>query len=59
VTELRVPADGSRIRRKNATYDVLPGGGFIMLRGDADRVNLTVMVNWLTEINRRERTANR
>jgi Tol biopolymer transport system component len=38
----------------NATnYDVLPGGGFIMLRGDGDRANLAVLVNWLTEIRRR------
>jgi hypothetical protein len=31
-------------------YDVLPGGGFVMLRslGEDD---LTVMVNWTTEIN--------
>lgn len=42
----------------NATnYDVLPGGGFIMLLGDGDRANLTVMVNWLTEIGRRATTA--
>jgi serine/threonine-protein kinase len=42
----------------NATnYDVLPGGGFVMLRGSGDRRQLTVMVNWLTEIRRRAVTA--
>jgi hypothetical protein len=44
----------------NATnYDVLPGGGFLMLRGAEEVRRLTVMVNWLTEINRHARTGER
>jgi serine/threonine-protein kinase len=46
--------------RSNATnYDVLPGGGFIMLRGPGENDDLTVMVNWKTEILRRTRAAQR
>lgn len=46
--------------RSNATnYDALPGGGFVMLRSLGAEADLTVMVNWLTEINRRARTAER
>jgi serine/threonine-protein kinase len=40
--------------RSNATnYDVAPGGGFVMLRSPEETENLTVLVNWRTEINRR------
>ena len=46
--------------RSNATnYDVLPGGRFVMLRSLGTESDLTVMVNWLTEINRRAKTAER
>jgi len=44
--------------RSNATnYDALPGGGFVMLRSSGEEDDLTVMVNWITEINRRARAA--
>jgi hypothetical protein len=40
--------------RSNATnYDVLPGGGFVMLRSPGEAEDLTILVNWRTEINRR------
>ncbi len=43
--------------RSNATnYDVLAGDRFVMLRSLGTESDLTVMVNWLTEINRRART---
>ena len=46
--------------RSNATnYDVLPGGRFVMLRSLGTESDLTVMVNWLTEVNRRARTTDR
>jgi hypothetical protein len=49
-----------RFQMSNATnYDVLPGGGFLMLRGAEEVRRLTVMVNWLTEINRHARTGER
>jgi serine/threonine-protein kinase len=41
----------------NATnYDLLAGDRFVMLRSLGTESDLTVMVNWLTEINRRART---
>ena len=44
--------------RSNATnYDVLPNGGFIMFKSVGVEAELTLMVNWLTEINRRARAA--
>jgi Tol biopolymer transport system component len=44
----------------NATnYDVLPGGGFVMLRGFGDGRKLSVMVNWVSEIARRAAAARR
>jgi hypothetical protein len=40
--------------RSNATnYDVLPGGGFVMLSSLGEEQDLTVLVNWKTEIQRR------
>ena len=46
--------------RSNATnYDALPGGGFVMLKSLGAEADLTVMVNWLSEINRRARAAGR
>ncbi|HEX9564319.1 MAG TPA: protein kinase [Gemmatimonadaceae bacterium] len=38
----------------NATnYDVFPGGGFVMLLSPGESGDLTVLVNWKTEIGRR------
>jgi serine/threonine-protein kinase len=46
--------------RSNATnYDVLPGGGFVMLKSLGEEQDLTVMVNWTSEINRRARATQR
>jgi Tol biopolymer transport system component len=46
--------------RSNATnYDVLPGGGFVMLRSLGEDQDLTVLVNWKTEIQRRARAGER
>jgi Tol biopolymer transport system component len=40
--------------QSNATnYDVLPGGGFVMLQSPGEAENLTVLVNWISEIRRR------
>ena len=44
--------------RSNATnYDVLPGGGFVMLRSLGAEADLTILVNWLSEIDRRARAS--
>jgi hypothetical protein len=46
--------------RSNATnYDVLPGGGFVMLQSPGEAEDLTVLVNWLTEIRRRSGASQR
>jgi dipeptidyl aminopeptidase/acylaminoacyl peptidase len=46
--------------RSNATnFDVLPGGGFIMLKSPGEDQGLTALVNWKTEILRRARAAQR
>jgi serine/threonine-protein kinase len=40
--------------QSNATnYDVLPGGGFVMLQSPGEAEDLTVLVNWISEIRRR------
>jgi serine/threonine-protein kinase len=44
----------------NATnYDVFPGGGFVMLHSPEEAADLTVLVNWTTEIQRRSRARRR
>lgn len=46
--------------RSNATnYDVFPGGGFVMLRSPDEAEDLTVLLNWKTEILRRSRAGER
>ena len=47
-------------QQSNATnYDVLPDGRFVMLKGSGDVRNLTVMMNWATELNEKLKASSR